>query len=264
MRAARAVEQIAARASAVECFRGFFPVECAAVDFLLVISIYITPVLTSPCNPSRCIRLSGPLVYGRFIMVSKRVLSDTEQPFKPTKQQLLDAAGKTVPDVIAPGLRVLFCGINPGLYTAAVGHHFARPGNRFWPALYKSGFTDRLLSPFAERELLQLRLGVTNVVAHATAAASELTREDILKGGGALKAKVRRYRPRVIAILGMGAYRQAFAQPKATIGEQAERIGDTRVWVLPNPSGLNANYQLPDLVRIFSKLRAAAEAEPFG
>jgi TDG/mug DNA glycosylase family protein len=188
--------------------------------------------------------------------------TEAPQSFKPTKQQLIDAAGKTLPDVIAPGLSVLFCGINPGLYTAAVGHHFARPGNRFWPALYKSGFTDRLLSPFEERELLKLRLGVTNVVAHATAAAAELTREDIVKGGGALKAKVRRYRPRVLAILGVGAYRQAFAQPKATIGEQAERIGETRVWVLPNPSGLNANYQLPDLVRLFSELRAAAEAEP--
>jgi len=189
-------------------------------------------------------------------------MAEDHLPFKPTKQQLIEAAGKTLPDVIGPGLRVLFCGINPGLYTAAVGHHFARPGNRFWPALYKSGFTDRLLSPFEERELLLLRLGVTNVVAHATAAAADLTKEDMVKGGGALEAKVRRYQPRVLAILGMGAYRQAFAQPKATIGEQAERIGDTSVWVLPNPSGLNANYQLPDLIRLFSELRAAAEAEP--
>jgi TDG/mug DNA glycosylase family protein len=195
-------------------------------------------------------------------MVSKRVEIPAEQPFKPTKQQLIEAEGKTVPDVIGPDLRVLFCGINPGLYTAAVGHHFARPGNRFWPALYKSGFTDRLLFPFDERELLKLRLGVTNVVAHATAAASELTKEDMVKGGSALAAKVRRYRPRVLAILGVGAYRQAFAQPKATIGEQAARIGGARVWVLPNPSGLNANYQLPDLVRLFRELRAAAEAEP--
>lgn len=190
-------------------------------------------------------------------------LMQNPQPFKPTKQQLLEAAGKTLPDVISPGLGVLFCGINPGLYTAAVGHHFARPGNRFWPVLYKSGFTDRLLSPFEERELLELRLGVTNVVAHATATASELTKEDIVNGGRALTAKVRRYRPKVLAILGVGAYRHAFAQPKATIGAQAERIGDTRVWVLPNPSGLNANYQLPDLIRLFSKLRAAAEAAPF-
>jgi double-stranded uracil-DNA glycosylase len=186
-------------------------------------------------------------------------MAEAPLPFKPNRQQLIEAAGKTVPDVIGHDLRVLFCGINPGLYTAAVGHHFARPGNRFWPALHRSGFTDRLLSAFEERELLRLGLGVTNVVAHATAAASELTKEDIVQGGRVLKIKVRRYRPRVIAILGVGAYRQAFAQPKAVIGEQAERIGDTRVWVLPNPSGLNANYQLPDLVRMFSELGAAVE-----
>lgn len=186
-------------------------------------------------------------------------MAEAPLPFKPTRQQLIEAAGKTLPDVIGPELRVLFCGINPGLYTAAVGHHFARPGNRFWPALYRSGFTDRLLSPFAERELLALGLGVTNVVAHATASASELTKEDFVKGGRALKAKVRRYRPRIIAILGVGAFRQAFAQPKAVVGEQTERIGDARVWVLPNPSGLNANYQLNDLMKLFRELRQAAD-----
>ena len=179
------------------------------------------------------------------------------KPFKPTKQQLIDAAGKTLPDVIAPNLRVLFCGINPGLYTAAVGHHFARPGNRFWPALHKSGFTDRLLSPFAESELLKSRIGISNVVSHATAAAAELTKEDFIAGGRALAAKVEKYRPRIVAILGVGAYRQAFAKPKAQIGEQAERIHVARIWVLPNPSGLNANYQLPDLVRLFVELRQA-------
>src|SRR4030081_601388 len=131
-------------------------------------------------------------------MVSKRAQTTTPQPFKPTKQQLIDAEGKTVRDVIGPGLRVLFCGINPGLYTAAVGHHFARPGNRFWPALHQSGFTDRLLSPFEQRRLLQLKLGVTNVVARATAAASELTKDDFVKGGARLRAKVRRYRPRIV------------------------------------------------------------------
>ena len=181
------------------------------------------------------------------------------KPFKPTKQQLIDAAGKTLPDVIAPNLRVLFCGINPGLYTAAVGHHFARPGNRFWPALHKSGFTDRLLSPFAERELLESGIGISNVVPHATASAAELTKEDFIAGGQALAAKVKRYHPQVVAILGVGAYRHAFAKPKAQIGEQAERIHDARVWVLPNPSGLNANYQLPDLVRLFINLRAALD-----
>jgi len=192
-------------------------------------------------------------------MTSKRPKIASPQPFKPTKQQLVEAAGKTVPDIIGLDLRVLFCGINPGLYTAAVGHHFARPGNRFWPALHSSGFTDRLLSPFEERELLELGLGITNVVARATASASELTKEDFVEGGRVLRAKVRRYRPRIIAILGVGAYRQAFAQPKAVIGEQAERIVNARVRVLPNPSGLNANYQLPDLVKLFRELRQAAD-----
>jgi TDG/mug DNA glycosylase family protein len=145
------------------------------------------------------------------------------------------------------------------LYTAAVGHHFARPGNRFWPALHKSGFTERLLSPFDEAELIQLGLGVTNVVARATAAASELSKDDFAKGGRRLRAKVLRYRPRFVAVLGVGAYREAFARPKAAIGEQDEQIADARVWVLPNPSGLNANYQLPELVLLFRKLRDASQ-----
>jgi TDG/mug DNA glycosylase family protein len=181
-------------------------------------------------------------------------------PFKPTRQQLVEAAGKTLPDVIAPNLRVLFCGINPGLYTAAVGHHFARPGNRFWPALHKSGFTDRLLSPFEERELLDSGIGISNVVPHATASAAELTKTDFELGGRLLAAKIKRFRPGIVAILGVGAYRQAFAQPKAVVGEQRERIHAARVWVLPNPSGLNANYQLPEIVRLFRALRAEANA----
>jgi double-stranded uracil-DNA glycosylase len=193
-------------------------------------------------------------------MAGKRNKITNSAPFKPTKQQLIEAEGKTVPDVIAPGLQVLFCGINPGLYTAAVGHHFARPGNRFWPALHRSGFTDRLLSPFDERELLKLGVGVTNVVARATAAAAELTKDDFEKGGRNLRAKIRRYHPRFVAVLGVGAYREAFAAPKAIIGEQANHIHAARVWVLPNPSGLNANYQLPDLVRLFRQLRAAIKA----
>jgi TDG/mug DNA glycosylase family protein len=179
------------------------------------------------------------------------------KPFKPTKEQLIAAAGKTLPDVIAPNLQVLFCGINPGLYTAAVGHHFARPGNRFWPALHKSGFTDRLVSPFDERELLKSGIGISNVVPHATASAAELMPEDFISGGRTLRAKVKRYRPKVVAILGVGAYRHAFGKPKVQIGEQTERIHDASVWVLPNPSGLNANYQLPELVKLFKQLRAA-------
>ena len=163
--------------------------------------------------------------------------------------------------MIAPDLRVLFCGINPGLYTAAVGHHFARPGNRFWPALYAGGFTDRLLSPFAERELLKSGYGITNVVPRTTATADLLTKEEIIAGGKRLRAKVLRYRPRILAVLGLGAYRTAFNQPKAAIGRQEECIGDTVLWVLPNPSGLNANYQAADLARLFKELRQASIGE---
>jgi TDG/mug DNA glycosylase family protein len=177
------------------------------------------------------------------------------KPWKPSKEQLLAATSKTVRDVIAPDLKVLFCGINPGLYTAAVGHHFARPGNRFWPALYASGFTDRLLSPFDERELLKSGYGITNVVARASASADSLMKEEIIKGGRRLSLKVLRYRPRILAILGVGAYRVAFNKPKAGLGRQSEMIGGTVLWVLPNPSGLNANYQREDLARLFRQLR---------
>ncbi|HEY0726499.1 MAG TPA: G/U mismatch-specific DNA glycosylase [Pyrinomonadaceae bacterium] len=182
------------------------------------------------------------------------------KPWKPTKEQLLAATEKTVRDVIAPNLRVLFCGINPGLYTAAVGHHFARPGNRFWPALHAGGFTDRVLSPFDERELLKSGYGITNVVMRTTATADQLTREEIIAGGEQLRAKVLRYQPRVLAVLGVGAYRTAFNQPKATIGRQPETIGATILWVLPNPSGLNANYQAADLARLFRELKDFADS----
>jgi len=164
-----------------------------------------------------------------------------------------------VPDVIASGLRVLFCGINPGLYTAAVGHHFARPGNRFWPALFAAGFTERLVSPFDERELLEHGFGITNVVMRATATADQLTREELQAGGKRLRAKVRSYKPAFLAVLGLGAYRAAWKQPKAVIGKQDERIGDTLLWVLPNPSGLNAHYQAKDLALVFGELKAAID-----
>lgn len=189
------------------------------------------------------------------MMTRKTAKRGPLKPFKPTKEQIAAAGGKTVRDVIAPDLLVLFCGINPGLYTAAVGHHFARPGNRFWPALYRSGFTDRLLSPFDEHELLQIGVGITNVVPRATATAAELTKEDFAAGGRKLRAKVRRFQPKILAVLGVGAYREAFVKPKAVLGEQVERIHDTHIWVLPNPSGLNANYQLGDLVKLFRDLR---------
>ena len=158
-----------------------------------------------------------------------------------------------VDDVLAPGLRVVFCGINPGLYTAWAGHHFARPGNRFWPALHLSGFTPRQLHPSEERQLLGLGLGITNLVARTTARADELTDDELRAGAQILRQKVERYRPRWLAVLGAGAYRAAFAAPKAEIGPRP----DGRTWVLPNTSGLNAHYQLPALVEEFAKLRKA-------
>ncbi|HSK81167.1 MAG TPA: G/U mismatch-specific DNA glycosylase [Thermoanaerobaculia bacterium] len=176
---------------------------------------------------------------------------------RPTREELLAAAGKTLPDVIAPGLKVLFCGINPGLYTAAVGHHFARPGNRFWPALYHAGFTERLLDPSEERELLGWGYGITNVVDRATAAAAELSAEELAAGGRGLEEKAARFRPAWVAVLGVGAYRSAFGRPKAALGPQEETLAGSRIWVLPNPSGLNAHYQRDDLARMFRELRRA-------
>lgn len=181
-------------------------------------------------------------------------------PRRPTKDEIAAAHDKTVPDVIAPDLDVLFCGINPGLYTAAVGHHFARPGNRFWPALFAAGFTDRLLAPHEERLLLNLGCGITNLVPRATAAADELTADELSAGGKALVAKVKRLRPRWLAVVGVGAYRTAFGRPRAALGQQVETIGATRVWVLPNPSGLNAHYGARALGDLFGALRAAVRA----
>jgi TDG/mug DNA glycosylase family protein len=179
--------------------------------------------------------------------------------WKPTKAQLVAAYGKRVPDVISPRLKVLFVGINPGLYSGAVGHHFARPGNRFWPVLYKAGFTKRQLSPLEEQELLKHGYGITNIVRRSTAAASELSRVELEKGGRNLKAKARRFRPRIVAVLGLEAFRFALGKPKARFGPQDERIGSSRIWVLPNPSGLNASYQLPALSRLFRKVRKTSE-----
>ena len=165
------------------------------------------------------------------------------------------ARHKRLRDVIAPGLRVLFCGINQGLYSAATGNHFARPGNRFWPALHGAGFTPRLLHPSENDLLLSQGYGLTNLVARATSSAAELAPSEFVAGRRRLAAKVRRYRPRVVAFLGMAAYRHAFATPAAKLGEQSERFERARVWVLPSPSGLNANYQLAALVRLLRALR---------
>jgi len=180
------------------------------------------------------------------------------EPRRPAKAELLAARNKTVPDVIALRLKVLFVGINPGLYSGAVRHHFARPGNRFWPALHQSGFTSRLLSPYEERELLKYGCGITNLVNRATTNAAELTDKQLRAGARRLTAKIHRYRPRVVAVLGIGAYQAAFGRTHVCIGERPEQIGNTNVWVLPNPSGLNANYQLPDLARLFRRLYKAA------
>jgi TDG/mug DNA glycosylase family protein len=179
--------------------------------------------------------------------------------FKPTKDQIQAAYGRTVPDVIAPGLKVLFCGINPGLYSGAVGHHFARPGNRFWKALHLAGFTPRLLSAFEERELLAWGCGITNLVGRATAVASEIPRAELIAGVGVLEAKAQQFRPLCVAVLGLGAYRIAFGRPDAGIGAQTQSLGPSRLWVLPNPSGLNAHFQLAQLADLFAELRAAAE-----
>jgi len=173
---------------------------------------------------------------------------------KPTKEQIAAAAGTTLPDVIAPNLKVLFCGINPGLYTAAVQQHFGRPGNRFWPVLHRAGFTSRLFHPSEQRELLKAGYGITNLVARATAAAAELTDDELAAGARILERKVRRFAPRVLAVVGVGAYRTAFARPRAKLGLQPETIGATQIWVLPNPSGLNANYQPAQLVALYRQL----------
>lgn len=183
-----------------------------------------------------------------------------EQPRRPTRAEVEASVDKTVRDVIAPGLKVLFCGINPGLYTAAVGHHFARPGNRFWPTLHLAGYTERELAPHEERELLPLGYGITNVVARATRGAAEISREEFTQGGKRLESKVLAYHPRYLAVLGIGAYRKAFQRRNAHVGPQPDhRIGETKIWVLPNPSGLNAHYQLDGLAALFRELRLEAE-----
>jgi TDG/mug DNA glycosylase family protein len=173
---------------------------------------------------------------------------------RPSAADLAAAKGKGIRDVIAPGLKVLFVGINPGLYSAATGHHFARPGNRFWPALHLAGFTPKQLHPSAQEQLLEHGYGITNLVNRGTATADELSPEEFVRGRRRLAAKIRRYRPRAVAFLGVGAYCHAFACKQATLGPQPERFEGAEVWLLPNPSGLNANYQLPQLVQLFRRL----------
>lgn len=183
----------------------------------------------------------------------------SDQRRRPTKQQVLDAFGSKMPDVIGHGLKILFCGINPSLYSAAAGHHFARPGNRFWPTLHAAGFTERLFSPFEDTLLPERGYGITNVVERATATAAELKTEELINGGKKLEAKVRKYEPKVVAVLGISAYRTAFGNGDAVIGVQPEKLGGALVWVLPNPSGLNAHYRLEDLARVYKEMRVSVE-----
>jgi TDG/mug DNA glycosylase family protein len=176
---------------------------------------------------------------------------------RPTRDELEAARALTIDDVIAPRLTVLFCGINPGLYSGATGHHFARPGNRFWPALHAGGFTPRLLKPWEEADLLPFGCGITNLVARTTATADELHPNELREGRRILERKVRRFRPRALAVVGITAYRIAFEEPRAALGRQPGAMGDTMVWVVPNTSGLNAHHQPADLARAFRALRAA-------
>lgn len=172
----------------------------------------------------------------------------------------MSAPDKPLPDVVGPGLVVLFCGINPSLLSAARGHHFARPGNRFWPALHLAGLTPRRLAPEEDGELPRHGLGVTNLVARPTRTAAELGPTELRMGAAALAEMVAAHRPRVVAVLGITAWRVAFDRPRATVGLQPESIAGAAAWVVPNPSGLNAHHQLPDLGRLYGELRAFAFA----
>jgi len=176
---------------------------------------------------------------------------------RPAPAELAAAQDGTVADLVAPGLRVLFVGINPGLWSAVIGLHFGNPANRLWPTLHAAGFTPRRFLPSDAPELLALGYGVTNLVARATAGAAEIGDAELRAGAPALAAKVARHQPHTVAFLGLGAYRVGFARPKAAIGPQAEPVGGARAWLLPNPSGLNAHYQMPDLVRLYAELRRA-------
>lgn len=175
--------------------------------------------------------------------------------FKPTKEDLRDAPNRTTEDLIDYDLKVLFCGINPGMWSGATGFHFAKPGNRFWKTLHLAGFTERLLHPSEEHELLENRYGITSFCRRTTARADELSSEEIVQGGKLLVKKIEKFKPQNLAVLGIGAFRTAFQNPKAQLGLQTEKIGGANVWLLPNPSGLNAHYQLNDLAKLFGEVR---------
>ncbi len=167
--------------------------------------------------------------------------------------------GQGLSDLVGPDLRVLFCGINPGTLSGELGLHFARPGNRFWKLLHAGGFTESVLAPAEQHRLPELGIGITNLVGRVTAAASELSVSELREGASRLESKVEDLRPRCVAVLGLQAYRTAFRRPGATIGPQPECIGGTRLWLLPNPSGLQARYQMPEMNQMFSSLFVATE-----
>jgi TDG/mug DNA glycosylase family protein len=178
----------------------------------------------------------------------------------PNSAQIAAAAGRRLPDLIRPGLELLFCGINPSLYSAAVQQHFARPGNRFWRTLFTAGFTERVLSPSEQAGLLERGIGLTNLVARATASADELSRQEYQRGALRLQRKLERYRPRVIAFVGLGAYRIVVARPSAQVGLQPQPFAGVTAWALPNPSGLNAHYPPRELARCYAELARALRA----
>jgi len=180
---------------------------------------------------------------------------------KPTVEEVRAAHGKLLPDILASDLNVLFCGINPGLYSAAIGCHFARPGNGFWPALHASGFTGDRLEPFEQEEMLRFGCGLTNLVARATAVAAEISAEELREGRSVLEKKVGKYRPAWVAVLGKGAYRKAFGRSNAEFGRQEEELAGAGLWLLPNPSGLNAHYQPPALAELFGELREVVRGQ---
>ena len=178
----------------------------------------------------------------------------------PSRDELQAAYGRTVPDLVAPGLRVVLCGINPSLWSGVVGYHFARPSNRLWPTLHLAGYTPRRLHPSETASLLACGLGVTNLVPRATARADELSPDEVRAGAERVASVASRWTPAWVAFLGLSAYRVAVRRPKAVVGPQPERVGGARIWLLPNPSGLNASYQLPDLVAAYAALRDVAWA----
>ncbi len=183
-------------------------------------------------------------------------------PVRPNPEELRAAAGRAIPDVVAHGLDVLFCGINPSLWSGAVGHHFARPGNRFWRVLHGAGFSPEVLQPSQADRFLELGFGLTNLVNRATVAAAELSREELVAGSERLLETACRWAPKFVAVVGMGAYRVAFGRPKAPLGRQRDLLGPSALWLLPNPSGLQATYQLPELIAAFSELRQASLPDP--